>query len=223
MNVGLLIVSCLTASLSPGPAALSTIETSLRYGKRRAFWHTLGLAVGETPHLFLALFGTQWLAHQAPHALSAVAAAGMVYFLYLGWQHLVRPRSSLPESAGLEGGALGLFLRGTWVNFSNPKTIPFFLIIIQAANVPSDRFAWSTTGVFLLCTLGSEIGVMSFYAFLGDRLRVRLKDAATIRWVDRALGVLWTALGLLMAWRVWQMQGGLLMVWRVRLLLEGSH
>ena len=210
MNVGLLIASCLTASLSPGPAALSTIETSLRYGKRRAFWHTLGLAVGETPHLFLALFGTQWLAHQAPHALSAVAAAGMVYFLYLGWQHLVRPRSSLPESAGLEGGALGLFLRGTWVNFSNPKTIPFFLIIIQAANVPSDRFAWSTTGVFLLCTLGSEIGVMSFYAFIGDRLRVRLKDAATIRWVDRVLGVLWLALGVLMAWRVWQ-------------LLEGQH
>ena len=35
MNVGLLIGSCLTASLSPGPAALSTIETSLRYGKRR--------------------------------------------------------------------------------------------------------------------------------------------------------------------------------------------
>ena len=205
MNVGLLIASCLTASLSPGPAALSTIETSLRYGKRRAFWHTLGLAVGEAPHLFLALFGTHWLAHQAPHALSAVAAAGMVYFLYLGWQHLVRPRSSLPESAGLEGGAGRLFLRGAWVNFSNPKTSPFFLVIIPAANVPIDGFAWSTTGVFLLCTLGAEVGVMSFYAFLGDRLRVRLKDAATIRWVDRALGVLWTALGLLMAWRVWQL------------------
>jgi threonine/homoserine/homoserine lactone efflux protein len=210
MNVGLLIASCLTASLSPGPAALSTIETSLRYGKRLAAWHTLGLAVGETPHLFLALFGTQWLAQQAPHALTAVAAAGMAYFLYLGWQHLVRPRSSLPESAGLEGGAGQLFLRGAWVNFSNPKTIPFFLVIIQAASVPTDAFAWSTTGVFLLCTLGAEVGVMSFYAFLGDRLRVRLKDAATIRWVDRALGVLWTALGLLMAWRVWQ-------------LLEGSH
>ena len=49
MHVGLLIASCLTASLSPGPAALSTIETSLRYGQRRTFWHTLGLAVGETP------------------------------------------------------------------------------------------------------------------------------------------------------------------------------
>ena len=134
----------------------------------------------------------------------------MAYFLYLGWQHLVRPRSSLPESAGLEGGAGRLFLRGTWVNFSNPKTIPFFLVIIQAVSVPTDGFAWSTTGVFLLCTLGAEVGVMSFYAFLGDRLRVRLKDAATIRWVDRALWVLWTALGLLMAWRVWQ-------------LLEGSH
>ncbi len=210
MNVGLLIASCLTASLSPGPAALSTIETSLRHGKRRAFWHTLGLAVGEVPHLFLALFGTQWLARQAPHALTAVAVAGMAYFLYLGWQHLVRPRSSLPESAGLEGGAVRLFLRGAWVNFSNPKTIPFFLVIIQAASVPTDAFAWSTTGVLMLCALGSEVGVMSFYAFLGDRLRVRLKDAATIRMVDRALGVLWTALGLLMAWRAWQ-------------LLEGPH
>ena len=115
MNVGLLIATCLTASLSPGPAALSTIETSLRYGQRRAFWHTLGLAVGETPHLFLALFGTHWLARQAPYALTVVAAAGMAYFLYLGFQHLVRPRSSLPESAGLEGGAFGLFLRGAWV------------------------------------------------------------------------------------------------------------
>ena len=210
MNVGLLIASCLTASLSPGPAALSTIETSLRYGKRRAFWHTMGLAVGELPHLFLALFGTHWLARHVPHAMTAIAVSGMAYFLYLAFTHLTHPRSSLPESAGLEGGALGLFLRGAWVNFSNPKTIPFFLIIIQAANVPTDGFAWSTTGVLLLCALGSEVGVMSFYAFLGDRLRVRLKDAATIRWVDRVLGLLWLALGLLMAWRVWQ-------------LLEGPH
>jgi threonine/homoserine/homoserine lactone efflux protein len=210
MNVGLLIASCLTASLSPGPAALSTVETALRYGQRRAFWHTLGLAVGETPHLFLSLFGTLWLTQHVPYAMPAVAVLGMAYFLYLGVGHLVHPRSSLPESAGLEGGAFGLFLRGAWVNFSNPKTIPFFMIIIQAANVPTDAFAWSTTGVFLLCTLGSEVGVMSFYAFIGDRLRVWLKDAATIRWVDRALGVLWLALGLLMAWRVWQM-------------LEGSH
>ena len=205
MNVGLLIASCLTASLSPGPAALSTIETALRHGKRRAFWHTLGRACGETPHLFLALFGTQWLARQAPHALTVVAAAGMAYFLYLGGRHLARPRSSLPESAGLEGSADRLFLRGAWVNFSNPKTIPFFLVIIQAAGVPTDGFAWSTTGVLLLCALGSEVGVMSGYAFLGDRLRVGLKDASTIRRVDRVLGVLWTTLGLLMAWRVWQL------------------
>ena len=205
MQVGPLIAACLTASLSPGPAALSTIETSLRFGRRRAFWHTLGLAVGETPHLFLALFGTQWLARQAPHALTFVAAAGMAYFFCLGFTHLLRPRSSLPESAVLEGGGPRLFLRGAWVNLTNPKTIPFFLVIIQAASVPTDRFAWSTSGVLILCALGSEVGVMSFYAFLGDRLRVWLKDASTIRWVDRALGVLWTTLGLLMAWRVWQL------------------
>ena len=210
MHVGLLIAACLTASLSPGPAALSTIETSLRYGKRRAFWHTLGLAVGETPHLFLSLFGALWLTQHAPRAMTAVAVSGMCYFLYLGVGLLFRPRSGLPESAGMEGGALRLFLRGTWVNLSNPKTIPWMMVIIQAANVPTDAFAWSTTGVFLLCTLGSEVSVMSFYAFLGDRMRLRLRDAATIRRVDRITGVLWSVLGILMAWRAWQ-------------LLEGSH
>lgn len=202
MNVGLLIGSCLTASLSPGPAALSTIETSLRYGKRRTFWHTLGLAVGETPHLFLALFGTLWLSRHLPYALAAIGWAGVAYFLYLGVGHLARPRTSLPTAVGIEGGAGKLFLRGAWVNFSNPKTIPWMLVIIQAAGVPADQVAWSTTGVFLLCTLGSELSVMSFYALVGDRLRVRLKDAATIRLVDRVTGVLWLTLGLLLAGRL---------------------
>ena len=174
----------------------------MRYGKRRTFWHTLGLAIGETPHLFLALYGTHWLTVHVPYALQLIGFAGMSYFLYLGIGHLLRPRSSLPESVGLEGGALRLFIRGAWVNFSNPKTIPWMIVIIQAAGVPADQLAWSTTGVFLLCTLGSEISVMSFYAFVGDRLRVRLKDAATIRVVDRVTGILWLALGLLMAWRL---------------------
>jgi threonine/homoserine/homoserine lactone efflux protein len=62
--------------------------------------------------------------------------------------------------------------------------------------------------VFLFCTLGSEVSVMSFYAVLGDRLRKHLKDATTIRLVDRLTGVLWTALGLLMAWRAWQLLEG---------------
>jgi len=202
MNIGLLIGSCLTASLSPGPASLSTIETSLRYGKRRTFWHTLGLAVGETPHLFLALYGTHWLTVHVPYALSLIGFAGMSYFLYLGVGLLLRPRSSLPESVGVAGGALRLFFRGAWVNFSNPKTIPWMIVIIQAAGIPADQLAWSTTGVFLLCTLGSEISVMSFYAFVGDRLRVRLKDAATIRVVDRVTGLLWLSLGLLMGWKL---------------------
>jgi len=202
MNIGFLIGSCLTASLSPGPAALSTIETSLRYGKRRTFWHTLGLAIGETPHLFLSLYGTHWLTVHVPYALQIIGFAGMSYFLYLGVGHLLRPRSSLPEAVGVEGGPLRLFFRGAWVNFSNPKTIPWMIIIIQAAGVPADQLAWSTTGVFLLCTLGSEISVMSFYAFVGDRLRVRLKDADTIRAVDRVTGVLWLVLGLLMAWKL---------------------
>lgn len=205
MNIGLLVASCLTASLSPGPAALSTIETALRYGKRRTFWHTLGLAVGETPHLFLALFGTAWLTQHLPFTPHVIAVTGALYFLWLGLGLLVRPRATLPSAVGLAGGALRLFLRGAWVNFSNPKTIPWMLVIIQAAQVPAAAVWSTTTGLFLLCTVGSELAVMSFYAFLGDRLRVHLQEPATIRWVDRITGVLWLLLATLLMVQSWKL------------------
>ena len=82
-----------------------------------------------------------------------------------------------------------------------PARVTFEEKMLNAHEQAADQ---ATTGVFLLCTLGSEVSVMSFYAMVGDRLRVRLKDPATIRLVDRVTGVLWLMLGLLMAWQVWQ-------------------
>ena len=205
MDVGMLIGVCLVASLSPGPAVLSTVETSLRFGARRAFWHTLGLAAGEVPQSLLALAIAIWMTHQFASARAAVAAAGAVWFLWLGVSSWVRPREALPEGASLEGAPGRLFWRGFWVNLSNPKTVPWILVIIQAGNLPTDRLHLSAVVALLLVTVGSETLVMSFYAFLADRLRRHLRTPATVRAVDQVTGVIWIVLAAMLAWQSWQL------------------
>jgi len=201
----MLIGVCFVASLSPGPAVLSTIETSLRYGARRTLWHTLGLATGEMPQSLLALVIAIWMTGQFTSARAVVAGAGALWFVWLGVSHLLRPRDTLPDGASLEGSPGRLFWRGVWVNFSNPKTVPWILVIIQAGNLPTDRLHLSAVVALLLVTVGSETLVMSFYAFLADRLRRHLRTPATVRAVDQVTGVIWIVLAALLGWQSWQL------------------
>ena len=105
----------------------------------------------------------------------------------------------------LEGSAARLFWRGVWVNFSNPKTVPWILVIIQAGRLPTDGFHLSSLLALLVVTVVSETSVMSFYAFLADRLRRHLRTPAIVRAVDRVIGLLWLALAGLMAWQTWEL------------------
>lgn len=193
MDLGYLLATCLLASLSPGPASLSTLGTALRSGAARAQWHTLGLALAEIPVSLLALAVAAGMS-QWPWLLAGIAWAGVAWFGYTGATLLLYPRDSLREEAADIDGRLSLLLRGLMVNLTNPKTIPWMLLVIQAARVPVDNLTSRDIGLFLLCTVGAEALVMSGYAGLAGKLRPRLADPAVARGIDRATGVLWLVL-----------------------------
>ncbi len=204
MDVGLLVGICLVASLSPGPAVLSSIETSLTYGFRRTLWHTLGLAVGEIPQTFFALWASIWMTHHFPWARAMIGILGSLWFGYLAAGLIFRPRTALPAVQAFQGVDWQLFARGAWVNFSNPKTFPWMLVIIQVSKIPTDAWHATVTLTLLMVTIGSETSVMTFYAFLGDRLRNYLRTPKVIQTVDRITGGFWAVLAVAMAWQVWQ-------------------
>ena len=118
----------------------------------------------------------------ATNARAVVAGAGALWFLYLGGRLLLRPRDALPDGSSLEGSPGRLFWRGVWVNFSNPKTVPWILVIIQAGRLPTDGFHLSSLLALFAVTVVSETSVMSLYAFLADRLRRHLRTPAIVRW-----------------------------------------
>lgn len=194
MQVGFLLAACLVASLSPGPAVLATLGTALRSGARRAAWHTLGLAAGEVPMSLAALAASGWLTQAHPEVLRALAWVGAAWFAHTGLIQLIYPRDALAEQDDRIDGRLALFARGALVNLTNPKTLPWMLVIIQSAQVPVDNLSGRTVTLFLLCTVGAETAVMTFYAALAGSLRPRLADPAQARNLDRATGLIWLVL-----------------------------
>jgi len=194
MQVGFLLAACFVASLSPGPASLATLGTALRSGARRASWHTLGLAVGEVPVSLGALVASTWLTQTHPEVMRALAWVGAAWFGYTGLLQLLYPRDALAEEDARIDGRLALFARGALVNLTNPKTLPWMLVIIQSAQVPVDNLTGRTVAIFLLCTVGAETVVMTFYAFLAGSLRPRLADPEVSRNIDRGTGVVWLIL-----------------------------
>jgi homoserine/homoserine lactone efflux protein len=194
MEVGFLLAACFVASLSPGPASLATLSTALRSGARRASWHTLGLATGEVPISIAALHASSWLTHSHPEVMRGLAWVGAAWFAYTGLLQLLYPRDSLNEEDDRVDGRLALFTRGFLVNLTNPKTLPWMLVIIQSAHVPVDAISGRTVAIFLFCTVGAEAVVMTFYAFLAGSLRPRLADPSVSRNLDRVTGVIWLML-----------------------------
>jgi homoserine/homoserine lactone efflux protein len=193
MDLGYLAAACLLASLSPGPASLSTLGTALRSGASRAQWHTLGLAVAEIPVSLLALAVAAGIS-QWPWLLKGIAWAGVAWFGHTGVTLLLYPRDSMrEEDVGIDG-RLALFLRGLMVNLTNPKTIPWMLLIIQTARVPVDDLTSRDLTLFLLCTVGAEAVVMAGYAGLAGKLRPRLAHPSFARGIDRGAGILWLVL-----------------------------
>mgnify|MGYP006268585749 CR=1 FL=1 len=194
MQVGFLLAACFVASLSPGPAVLATLGTAIRSGARRAAWHTLGLAAGEVPVSLTALVASTWLTRSHPEVMRALAWAGAAWFAYTGLIQLLYPRDTLGEEDERIDGRLALFARGALVNLTNPKTLPWMLLIIQQSQVPVEALTGRTVAIFLLCTVGSEATVMTFYATLAGSLRPRLADPDVSRNLDRATGLVWLVL-----------------------------
>jgi len=116
-------LTLLAALISPGPAMLVALRTTLVEGRRAGLLLGLGLGTAAAIWTGLALMGLNVVFALFPWAYLALKTAGALYLLYLAfgiWRDAHTPLDTTAHAVRRRH-----LLRGMLVNLSNPKSMLF--------------------------------------------------------------------------------------------------
>lgn len=119
-------------ALTPGPAVILALSNALTYGPARAMIGSLGNATGLIIVAVATTAGLGALLVASSSAFSALKIAGAGYLIYLGLKQWYSRESAFDRPADVRGPASArhLFIKGTLVAMTNPKTIIFFIAFL---------------------------------------------------------------------------------------------
>jgi len=179
------------AVLSPGPAVLVAVQTTLASGRRAGIATGAGLACMAVLWTLAALLGVDAVFTAFPWAYSAAKLAGATYLLWIAvkmWRGASEPVAlrSRPERGG--------FSRGALVNLLNPKSMLFAGAVLIVVFPPGLKPLEMT--VVLVNHLAVELLFYTTLAMLLGSRRVATGYLRARSWFDRTAAIAVGALGL---------------------------
>ncbi len=155
------------ALISPGPAVLALMSTSMEKGRSAGLAMALGIAFGSMLWAALALFGMSQLLQTFPRMEIALELLGGAFFIYLGLGSLRRISKRLSAEDAIVENLSNFWrymLQGFLIQASNPKAILVWLSLGLFAIKPTTP-QW----VPLVIVIGALLNSMLFngaYALL---------------------------------------------------------
>jgi len=194
--LGFLLAAILIA-VTPGPGAVISMSTGMRYGYRAALAVILGLQFALLGHVAIVAVGLGALLAASETAFTLLRLIGAGYLVWLGIQKWRAPL--LPPSDGEHPKPRrnGLFMQGLLVNLTNPKAIVFICALVPqfidptGAQLPQYLIIAAT-----LCV--TDTVVMSTYALTAARLGNWLHRPEYVRMQNRFFGGLFVSAGALL-------------------------
>lgn len=124
--------------MSPGPDFMVTLRQTVNYGKKYAYYSSLGIGFGIFIHVSYTLLGMGIVVKNFPFVLDIVRILGASYLIYLGYESL-RSDSKAIKITKEKHNTYSLkksFLTGFFCNLLNPKATLFFLSVFTAIVSP---------------------------------------------------------------------------------------
>ena len=90
-------IASLLISISPGPGAINTLSSGLRYGVRNSLPAILGLQLGYGAQIVVAGIGLGALLAASTTAFNVVKWFGIGYLVWLGYKKWTQPPLSAEE------------------------------------------------------------------------------------------------------------------------------
>jgi threonine/homoserine/homoserine lactone efflux protein len=205
-HLWLFIVSGLLLNIAPGPDSLFIMARSASQGWRAGFVACWGIGAGVFVHVAAAALGLSALLATSAMAFTVVKVVGAAYLVWIGLG-LLRQRATAEAAGGADAAATPrvipfgqIFRQGFLTNVLNPKVALFFLAFVPqfiAPDAASKPLAFVLLGaIFDFNGMLWCHALALFTAFASHKLRV---GAAVARWLNRAIGAMFVALGVRLA------------------------
>jgi homoserine/homoserine lactone efflux protein len=193
------LVATIVLSVSPGPGVFSSISSGLHHGFRLGVWNGIGMQLANLVLMAIVALGLGAILLASEALFSIVKWVGVAYLVYLGIVTWRAPARGFEEDRDdTETTARGIFMRGFWVNITNPKGIIFCAAILWQFVDPA-RPQLPQYVILAATTFAVDIAVMSAYTATAARVFGTMRDPARLRWVNRGLGGAFVAAGIALA------------------------
>ena len=183
----IIAVAHLLAVISPGPDFIVVTKQSFKYGRKLAFFTTIGIALGILIHVFYSLVGISYIIKNNLMIFNSMKYLGGLYLCYLGLNTFFSLKTTLGTSKvnyKSESKISSSFILGFMTNVLNPKASLFFLSLFTLLIEPNTplfiqllygiwmsfiTFCWFCLVTFLFTSKFSYLYINK-YAILIDRL-----------------------------------------------------
>jgi threonine/homoserine/homoserine lactone efflux protein len=195
VNILLAIAAAqLLAVISPGPSFLITARTAVARSRAEGVKVALGLSAGTVVWAAAALFGLNALFHAIPPLFIAMKVLGALFLIWIAYQIFVHAKEPIQLDIRESVSHGSSFMRGLWVQLSNPKVMVFFGSIFIAM-LPANPPLWMMLALIAIVTFNEFwwYTVVSLFFGAGPVREFYLKAKT---WIDRITGLFLGALGL---------------------------
>lgn len=192
-------IATIILSLTPGPGVFSSVSSGLHHGFRLGLWNGVGMQAANMILVGIVSLGLGAILLASETLFALVKWLGAAYLIYLGvatWRAPARGFQDNPHDEAQT--ARDVFLRGFFVNLTNPKGIIFFAAIlpqfIDVARPQMPQYA-----ILAATTFAVDLVAMWGYTALAARVLRVMRDPGRLRWVNRGLGGAFVAAGVALA------------------------
>ncbi|HUP28891.1 MAG TPA: LysE family transporter [Usitatibacter sp.] len=193
------LVATFILSLTPGPGVFSSISSGLHHGFRLGLWNAVGMQIANMILVAIVSLGLGAILLASELLFTAVKWLGVAYLIYLGIVTWRAPVKGFEEDTDDNAQtAREVFLRGFFVNITNPKGIIFFVAILpQFIDVARPQVTQYL--ILAATTFAVDLVTMMGYTALAAKVLRVMRDPARLRWVNRGLGGAFIAAGVALA------------------------
>lgn len=177
--------------ISPGPAFLVAVQTTLSSGRRAGIAVGLGLGTMAATWTMMALLGLEAIFKIVPWAYAVTKTIGAIYLLYIAWGMWRGAGSEVNANAK---PARHAFRQGFMINVLNPKSFLFAAAVLVVIFPPD--MSLTDNAIVVVNHLAVEFVFYTALAFALSTPAARSAYLKAKKYIDRVAALVLGALGM---------------------------